>query len=264
MHERPLSSVPKLVIACVIGALALQLSWHQFIDKPLAKADDLPPAPSYTTLRLMSFGEPIALAKWHMLSLQAYDHQPGISIPFRQLDYHKVSSWLGRILELDPPAQYPLLAAARLYSEVPDPKRQRLMMDFVYQSFFIAPNQRWESLAHCAIVAKHRLRDLPLAHKFARAIREKATDRKVPGWARQMEVFLLEDMNELTSAKIVLGGILASRQVTDPRELHFLEESMRKLEEKSRMGVDVISPFESQIKVPLQIPLQVPLQVPTP
>lgn len=250
MRERRISSVPKMAIACVLGALVLQLSWHQFKEKPRAKAENLPPAPSYVDLRLMSLGEPIALAKWQMLSLQAYDYQPGISIPFRQLDYQRLSDWLGRILELDPPAQYPLLAAARLYSEVPDPTRQRLMMDFVYQRFFVAPNQRWESLAHCAIIAKHRLHDLPLAQKFARAIREKATDSKVPAWARQMEVFLLEDMNELTSAKIVLGGILASRQVTDPRELHFLQERMRVLEEKTRLGVDVISPFESQVKVP--------------
>jgi hypothetical protein len=233
MQQRPLSSVPKTAILGLVSALLMQYAWHQGDAKPRAKAEDLPPAPSYLSLRLMSVGEPIALAKWNMLSLQAYDYQPGISIPFRDLDYKRVSNWLGRIVELDPPAQYPLLAAARLYSEVPDPPRQRLMMEFVYQRFLEDPERRWESLAHCAIIAKHRLHDLPLARRYAKALREKATNSTVPAWVRQMDIFLLEDMNELESAKILLGGILHSRKVTDPQELHFLHERMRELEEKT-------------------------------
>ncbi len=139
MQQRPLSSVPKTAIFCLLCALLMQYAWHQQRAKPHAKAEDLRPAPSYLSMRLMSLGEPIGLAKWNMLSLQAYDYQPGISLSFRELNYPRVISWLGRIVELDPPAQYPLLAAARLYSEVPDPSRQRLMMEFVYQRFLEAP-----------------------------------------------------------------------------------------------------------------------------
>ena len=231
MRERPLSYVPRPVLALLLLALLAQLLWHYSQAKPSAKAQDLPPVPSYINMRLSSLGEPVPMAKLSMLKLQAYDYQPGISIAFRDLDYHKVSGWLGRIVDLDPKGQYPLLAAARLYSEVPDPKRQRIMTEFVYRRFLDDPDARWESLAHCAILAKHRLHDLALAQRYAKAIRERSS-AKVPSWARQMEIFLLEDMNELESAKVVLGGILANREVTDPRELHFLQQRLQALEAK--------------------------------
>ena len=43
------------------------------------------------------------------LYLQAFDNQPGVSIPFRDLDYRRVTQWLETILALDAAGQYPLL-----------------------------------------------------------------------------------------------------------------------------------------------------------
>jgi len=54
----------------------------------------------------------------------------------------------------------------------------------------------------------------------------------VPLWARQMEVFILEDMNELEAARIVLGGLLEHGGIHDPNELRFLQQRLRELEER--------------------------------
>lgn len=234
MRERPISSVPKPVLLLLALGLGLQMVWHASQPQRLAKAEDLPQAPSISALKLASFGEPIALAKALMLHLQAIDNQPGISIPFRNLDYGRVQEWLGRILELDPPGQYPLLAASRLYGEVPDEARQRQMLEFVYQRFLDDPNHRWPWLAHAAFIAKHHLKDLPLARKYAQAIRLHATGCEVPYWAKQMEIFILEDMNELESAKILIGGLLQSGQITDSHEIRFLEERLNTLASKQK------------------------------
>ena len=130
------------------------------------------------------------------LYLQAFDNQPGISIPFAQLDYGTVQAWLKRILELDPRTQYPLLMAAQLYAQVPDEVKQRQMLEFVYQEFLVDPERRWPWLAHAAIMAKHRLHDLPLALKYANALAQHATAPSVPHWVAQMHIFLHEDMGE--------------------------------------------------------------------
>ena len=232
MRERPISAVPKSALLLLALALSLQLAWHVNQPPPRAIAERLPPAPSLTALKLGSFGEPIALAKVLMLYLQAFDSQPGISLPFRKLDYSKLQTWLQRILELDPQGQYPLFAASRLYGEVPDPLKQRAIFDFIYQQFLIDPNRRWPWLAQAAVTARHELKDLPLALKYAQAIRLHATGNQVPSWAKQMEIFLLEDMNELERAKILLGGLLHSGQITDPHEIRFLEERLKQLELK--------------------------------
>lgn len=235
MHERPISSVPKPALLLLALGVGLQITGHFSLPQRLARAEDLPPPPSLSALKLASFGEPIALAKALMLYLQVFDNQPGISIPFRNLDYGRVQGWLGRILELDPPGQYPLLAASRLYGEVSDETRQRQMLEFVHQRFLDDPNHRWPWLAHVAFIAKHRLKDLPLARKYAQAIRIHATGSEVPNWAKQMEIFILEDMNEPESAKILIGGLLQSGQITDSHEILFLEERLNTLESKQKI-----------------------------
>ena len=54
----------------------------------------------------------------------------------------------------------------------------------------------------------------------------------VPLWARQMEVFILEDMNELDAARILLGGMLASGNIKDPQEAQFLARHLKELEQQ--------------------------------
>ncbi len=232
MRERPISSVPKTALFLLGLGLCLQIAWHVSVPAKQPTAKNLPPAPSSPTLRLASFGEPIALAKVLMLYLQAFDSQPGLLLRFRQLDYGHVQNWLARFLELDPKGQYPLFAASQIYGEVADQDKQRLMFDFVYQQFFIDPNHRWPWLARAAIVAKHGLKDLPLAQKYAQAIRLHATGKEVPSWAKQMDIFILEDMNELQSAKILLGGLISGGQISDPHELRFLKERLDAMEQK--------------------------------
>jgi len=233
-NERPLSTVPRSVLGLLALGLSAQIALKAGVPAPVARAEDLSPAPSIGVLRLASLGEPVAFAKGLMLYLQAFDYQSGSRIPYRDLDYDRLEDWLARILELDPQGQYPLIAASRLYAEVPVESKQRSMLEFVYREFFHDPNRRWPWLAHATVLAKHRLHDLPLALRYARAIQRHAVAKDVPAWARQMEAFILEDMNELEAARLVIGGYLQSGSVTDPGELKFLEEHLKQLESRTR------------------------------
>ncbi|NGZ84581.1 hypothetical protein [Duganella aceris] len=226
---KPLSAVPRAVLAALALALLLQVLWQAGRPPPRARPHDLPPAPSPAALRLMALGDPVALSKATMLYLQAHDDQAGVSIAWRDMDYQRVAAWLQRTLELDPRSQYPLLAASEVYGAVGDPARARLMLDFVYARFGEDPNRRWPWLAHAALVARHRLHDLPLARRYAEAIRLRATGPQVPPWARELEVFILEDMNELDAARRLIGGLLSSGLITDPRELQFLADRLDRL-----------------------------------
>ena len=230
MAERPFRDVPGAIAGALFLAVALQIAVHFAVPRPAASAQDLPSPPPASWLNAASLGEPVSAAKWWMLSLQSFDNQPGISIPFLALDYTKVIAWLDRILVLDPGGQYPLLSASRLYAEVPDAAKQRMMLDFVYRKFLHDPNRRWPWLAHAAVLARHRLNDLPLARTYAQALREHATGKGVPHWATQMDALLAADMGEAETAKVLLGGLLASGQITDPHEFHFLKGKLDELE----------------------------------
>ena len=232
--ERPLSHVSTPVLALLAAGLALQLGLHAALPRPRAQAPDLLPPPSAAFLRLASLGEPIALAKILMLQLQSFDYQSGTRVPYKDLNYTIVEAWLARMLELDPKGQYPLFAASNLYAEVPDQARARSMLDFVYREYLLDPNRRWPWIAHAAFLAKHRLKDMPLALKYAHALQEYTTAKDVPYWAKEMEIFIREDMNELETARLMIGGLIASGKITDPSELKFLNSRLLEIEARMK------------------------------
>jgi hypothetical protein len=232
MRERPVAQVPRWVLALLGAALALQVWVGASQPGPRATAEDLGVPPGVGILRLASLGEPVALAKLLMLYLQAFDYQAGSRVPYRNLDYDRLEGWLGRILTLDPLGQYPLMSASRLYAEVPDAAKQRKMLDFVYRAYLEDPNRRWPWLAHATVIAKHELKDLGLARQYAAALQKHTTAPDAPLWVRQMEPFILEDMNELEAAKILIGGLIASGQVKDERDLRLLEQRLKRLEDR--------------------------------
>ena len=233
-NERPVSEVPRWVMALLAVCLCVQIGWRSQLRPGAPAADDLPAPPRSGTLRILALGEPAALARLAMLYLQAFDYHGSNALPYRKLDYSRLTGWLSAIQALDGLSPYPLFVAARIYADVPDPDRQRIMLDFVYAQFLLDPNRRWEWMAHAALVAKHRLRDLPLALKYARAIDRLTTAGDVPLWAKQMEIFILEDMDELDAARTMLGGLLESGRISDRGERRFLELRLKEMEIRQR------------------------------
>jgi hypothetical protein len=231
--ERRLSAVPRPVMAILALALAAHLIVTDSSRAQRAGLENLPPAPNVLYLRASSFGDPIPVAKLMMLYVQAFDLQAANPIPFREMDYDNLITWLRVILLLDPTGQYPLFTASRIYAIVPDQVRSRKMLDFIYTEFFKDPNRRWPWLADAAVIAKHQLNDLPLAQRYAAAVQEKTTSQDIPLWAKQMNAFILEDMNELEQARIMIGGYIASGQIKEPGELRLLEQRLREIEAKA-------------------------------
>lgn len=233
-EERPLSAVPAWLWTALAATLAAQVAWHALLPLPRLDADDLPPAPRPGALRLASFGEAPAAARLALLYVQAFDLGGANQLPYQKLDYRRLSGWLDAALQLDPRSDYPLFLASRVYTEVRDPQRMRTMMDFVYRAFMADPDRRWPALAHCAILAKHRLRDLPLARTYAGAIARLTHSSTAAPWARQMEVFILEDMDELEAARILLGAMLEGGEIDDPAEARYLRQRLQELETRAK------------------------------
>lgn len=233
---RSLRAVPVGVQGAFVLALTAQLLWYGFAPTPDSERQALPPAPPASLLRVTAFGEPAALARAGTLWLQYFDQQPGHSVPYRELDYGRLRAWLERWLVLAPTSEYPLSLAVRLYGQVSDPSRQRIMLDFVHEAFLEDPGARWRWLAESTLLAKHRLEDLDLALRYARDLAEQTEDMDVPYWARDLQILLLEDMGEYEAARILIGGLLASGEIEDPREVRFLERRLEALSQGEGRG----------------------------
>jgi len=230
--QRALSAVPAWILWLLAAAMAAQIGWQFAGRSRTPEASDLPPAPTAAVLQLAGLGENAALARLAMVWLLAFDSRGDNAIPYQRLDYGRLIGWLGAILATDPRSGYPLFAASRIYADVGDPARMRRMLEFIDQAFAADPNRRWPALAQAALLAKHRLHDLPLARRYAATLEKLTTDPTVPSWARQMEIFILDDMNELQAAKVMLGGLLATGRIQDPDELRFLQGRLADLERR--------------------------------
>jgi hypothetical protein len=220
--ERPVAAVPMIIKAGLVCGLILQVMIHTATSELQTKSEPLPEPLSNEFLDVLSLGEQVSMAKLLMLWVQGFDHQPGISIPFAQLDYVNLTGWLDRILTLDPDSHYALLSAARIYSEVPDRDKKIRMLEFVYNKFLENPEERWQWMAHAVHVAKHKMHDKDLALKYARELRLRTTSETAPEWARQLELFVHEDFGDSESAKILLGGLIESGEITSKKEIDFL------------------------------------------
>lgn len=238
VHRLPLApvrgwrAVPRPVLALLVLALLAQLAWHALTPPPSVRVEPLPPPPPRALLSALALGEDRTAAALAALWLQFHDTQPGHSVPFRELDYHRVRQWLEHILALAPGSDYPLLLAVRIYGQVNDPARQRIMLGFVRTAFVERPRERWRWLAEAIIIARHRLDDPELALEFARLLNRHTRPGEIPFWARDLQIIVLEDMGELEAARLLIGGMLASGEIDDPHELRFLEKRLKMLENR--------------------------------
>jgi hypothetical protein len=228
--------VPSWVWLALGLSLGAQLAWQSTRQPAPPAAADLPPPPPVQALRLASFGEPEVSARLVVLYVQAFDLGGGNALPYKNLDYRRLTGWMRAVLELDPRSEYPLFLVARVYAEVPDEARSRIALEFVYQEFFKDPIGRWPWLAHAALLAKYRLGDLALARRYAAAIDRYTTSEDVHLWAKEMEIFILEDLSELEAAKIMIGGLLAKGAIRDPAEARFLKQRLDELEARIAQG----------------------------
>ncbi|GGY38508.1 hypothetical protein [Pseudoduganella albidiflava] len=226
---------PAGIAALLLAALAAQCALHAVAPGPARSAPVSvmpPPGPPLpdAALRLASLGDGPTAARLVMLYLHASD----AGIPLRELDYGHLAGWLEAALALDPRSRQPLVAAAQVYGVVADPARVRIMLGVVERAFAADPARRWPDMVQAALLARHSLHDMALARRYAQALRLRAP--LAPAWARQLELFILQDMNELDSARAVAGALLASGTITDPNDIAFLEGRLRELERAASHG----------------------------
>lgn len=220
---------PLWIRVFLLIALTTQILWHARLASPFAQAERLPEPLPREVLRWLSFGEEAMLSRGISLWLQSFDNQPGISIPIARLNYDRIVAWLQASLELDHKNTYPLLVASTLYSDVADLTKVRTMLRFIDRQFALDPDRRWRWMAHAVLVAKHRLRDLVLAHRLADRLARLTASGSVPSWARQMRIFLLEDLGEKAAAAALIGALLDSGQITSSQEVAFLSQRLEEL-----------------------------------
>ena len=230
---KPLRLVPKWLWPLTVLALSAQIAFHRyFIPPPQPAIEEYGVPPSETVARLLSFGEAATLSRLIAMRLQAFDNQPGVSIPFEQLDYDALGRWLDIAVLLDERAEYPHFLMSKVYSSVTDETRKRKAAAWVWRQFLRRPDDRWEWMAHATNQTNYVIKDPVIALEMAHDLRRKTTAGKVPEWVRQIEVLFAENQNQYEVAAAILSNQLEAGEIGDPQEFEYTITRLESLVEK--------------------------------
>jgi len=211
-------------------------TWRSTLYYQRPAINELPSPPSESALKLIAASDQSFSYRLIIFWLQQFDVQAGQYVSYRSIDYQKLTSWLTALSTYEPDSQYPMLLATRIYSRVSDESRVRQMLDFIYRQYKINPEKNWRWLSEATITAQHKLKDKKLALKYATALAEEKND-KIPFWAKDMRLLILEQMGETEQIKLLVGGLLANKLVTDENEIRFFDQLLRRIEAKSSGNV---------------------------
>ena len=103
------------------------------------------------------------------------------------------------------------------------------MIDWIHAKYLENPAMRWEWMAHCMSVAKHRLQDPKLALEIAIDLKNTLPAGVAPSWVYQMEIFYREENNEYDSAATLMSNLLDSGKIEAPEEFLFLVDRLEKI-----------------------------------
>ncbi len=180
----------------------------------------------------LSLGSEQLLSYLLAIRLQLHDNQAGRHIRYSQIDYELLVSWLDQIYALNPASEYPIMLASRVYSQTPDKKRLRILLDYIDRTFMLNPQLHWRRLAEASVIAKHKLGDLKLALQMADKLAAQPASVVMPRWARDIQFILLGDLNEFETAITIIVALLQTKAVNDPDELLFLQEKLLYFQQK--------------------------------
>ena len=231
--ERPMRMLPRPLLAGFVLLFVFQAVNHHLGRERLeATYQPLTRPYSADAYRAMAMGSYRLLGYLLSLRLQLHDNQAGQHFRYSLMDYDLLVDWLETLSDIDTDSEYPMLLASRIYTQTGNPERLRKILGFIERRFDDNPQLHWRRLAEASLIAKHKLKDLDLALRFADKLAKQPASVKMPHWARDFQFLLLAELNETESAIAIIEALLQSGSVKDPDERRFLREKLSDFQQK--------------------------------
>ncbi len=230
---RHISQVPVQILLLGLIMLLLQIGIHlSHHDKQEMHFQQLTPPYHRAFYQIAALGSNRLLSYLLTIDLQLHDNQGGKHLPYTRLDYVLLSQWLKTAYDLYPESEYPAFLASRIYTQVKDKSKIRIMIAVIESMFRQNPGLFWRRMTEACLLAKHQLGDLNLALQLAEKVALLPRTIKLPYWARDMRLILLDDLDQNESAAILIANLLQSGEIQDNDERRFLKSRLLKIQQK--------------------------------
>ena len=180
----------------------------------VAAATDFTPPPNMLAAHAVSLGDDEFFFRSRSLLLQHTGNLDGTVTPYNQLNYVNLQAWLGFLDCFNPAAQITPTMAMRLFGNTQNGSDTRYVIDYLEQRALARPGDNWRWLGEAVYLARFRLQDLDRAQGLAQELASLPLD--LPGWTRDLEIFVLNQRGDKIEARQKLA--LLSATLTSPYE----------------------------------------------
>jgi hypothetical protein len=219
----------EMATLALIGVVLAQVAFWS-LTRTLRVVPELVPAPPTSeALDIMALGDRQFLYRALGLEVQNFGDTAGRFTPLLEYDYARLGEWFERLDRLDPVADYAPAIAANYYGLTPTRADTRHIVTYLAAHARRDIARKWRWLAQAAYMARHKLKDLPLALDLARELAQLSNRHPgLPVWTRSMPAFILAEMGETEAARTLLGAILESEPGLSPEEVRGMRGHLRR------------------------------------
>lgn len=208
-------------ILCFLIFLLNCAFWTQ--SRPMqAEWANVPPPPGEAGASLMTLGDPQLAYRMTGLMLQNFGDTGGRTTPLQDYNYEHLGLWFYRADQLDPISNHVPLLAAYYFGATQDPSMLGPVIDYLAHVGRRGADQKWRWLGQAIHLARFRMEDTDLALELAHELAG-LDEPDMPGWARQMPVFILNAQGDRESAYDFMVGVLREEaENMHPNEVNFM------------------------------------------
>ena len=145
--------------------------------------------------------------------------------PLKDYNYKKLGRWFFLLHYLDPISDHVPMLAAHYFGGTLVPKDSAEVVKYLTVAGQMPFTEKWRWLAHAAYLAQHRMSNIDLALKLAYKLQRmnRVDGIKMPQWARQMPVFILNHRGEKEASRKLMENFLITEKNIDPAEVNFMK-----------------------------------------
>lgn len=192
--------------------------------KVISKWDNVPPAPSESSIRMTGLGDSEIAYRLSGYFLQNLGNVGGLFESLKLYDYAALEKWFFLTQGLDERANYVPFMAAYDFGAVEDsPDQIGHVVTYLADNGVKPYPQKWRWLAQAVYLARYKQNDLPKALELANTLAALKTD--TAPWARQMPAFIQLKMGNKDAAYQIMMHMLSSEaDKLPPQEINEMRD----------------------------------------
>jgi hypothetical protein len=189
------SNSHKIFFWCFLACFAGQILFWFKTENYHPSAQVMPEAPSQVIASAISFGDKEYLFRILGIRLiNSGDVFAGFS-PLKNYDYGRIYRWMKTLDNLNSESFVTPYTASFYYSNVQEVEKNREIIKYLDEHASQNPEKKWMFFSFAAMIAKFKLKDMPLAQSLAKKISQ-IDDKTIPMINLQLYAILSEEMGE--------------------------------------------------------------------